>query len=261
MAEEPNYFNEITLLVTHYNRSMSLERLLKSFAGRQIRFKEIVVSDDGSKSEHIKNLELFKDEYGIRLELAERNKGLANNINKGQRAVNTPFTLYVQEDFIPTERFGKSLADGFEFMQENSKIDLVRFYAYRKHPYLKPLKNGFSEMEFHFWRPNAHQFNCYSDHPHLRRSSFLDKFGDYEEGIKSDRAEFKMAMSFVQHKGKAIIHNDFREIFIQENSSAEPSQVARKKLKKQIQLSDSFFIKIVRSVYRNVKFRAEYLVS
>lgn len=261
MAEEPNYFTEITLLITHYNRSMSLERLLKSFADRQIRFKEIVVSDDGSKSEHIKNLEHFKDEYGIRLVLAERNQGLANNINKGQRAVNTPFTLYVQEDFIPTERFSQSLADGFKFMQENSKIDLVRFYAYRKHPYLKPLKNGFSEMEFHFWRPNAYQFNCYSDHPHLRRSSFLDKFGDYEEGIKSDRAEFKMAMSFVQHKGKAIIHNDFREIFIQENSSAEPSQVARKKLKKQIQLSDSFFIKIVRSVYRNVKFRAEYLFS
>jgi len=261
MTGEQNIFSEITLLVTHYNRSISLERLLKSFEERQIRFKEIVVSDDGSKNEHVKNLEFFKDEYGIRLVLAERNKGLANNINKGQRTVNTPFTLYVQEDFIPTERFSRSLSDGLRFMQEDSKIDLVRFYAYRKHPYLKPLKNEFSEMEFHFWQPNAYQFNCYSDHPHLRRSSFLDKFGEYIEGIKSDRAEFKMAMSFVQHKGKAIIHNDFRDIFIQENSSAEPSQVARKKLKKQIQLSESFFIKIMRSVYRNVKFRVEYLFS
>jgi glycosyltransferase involved in cell wall biosynthesis len=258
---ESEIFNEITLLVTHYNRSMSLERLLKSFKERQIRFKEIVVSDDGSKIEHLKNLELFKDKYGIRLVLAEKNKGLANNINKGQRAVSTPFTLYVQEDFIPTQRFNKSLTDGLKLIQEDSNIDLVRFYAYRKHPYLKPLINGFSEMKFHFWRPNAYQFNCYSDHPHLRRSSFLDKFGEYEEGIKSDRAEFKMAISFVQHKGKAIIHDDYREIFIQENSSAEPSQVARKKLKKQVQLSDSFVIKIMRSVYRNIKFRAEYLFS
>jgi hypothetical protein len=186
---------------------------------------------------------------------------LANNINKGQRAVKTPFTLYVQEDFIPTERFSQSLSDGLKLIKEDPEIDLVRFYAYRKHPYLKPLKNDFSRMEFHFWRPNAMQFNCYSDHPHLRRSSFLDKFGDYKEGIKSDRAEFKMAMSFVQHKGKAIIHNDYRDIFIQENSAAEPSQVARKKLKKQIQLSDSFLIKIARTVYRNVKFRMEYLFS
>jgi len=261
MAGEPNYFSEITLLVTHYNRSISLERLLKSFEERQISFKEIVVSDDGSKSEHVQNLERFKDQYGIRLVLAEKNKGLANNINKGQRAIKTPFTLYVQEDFIPTERFSQSLTDGLKFIKEDNKIDLVRFYAYRKHPYLKPMKNDFSEMEFHFWRPNARQFNCYSDHPHLRRSSFLDKFGDYKEGIKSDRAEFKMAMSFVRRKGKAIIHNNYREIFIQENSSAEPSQVARKKLKKQLQLSDSFFIKIGRTIYRNIKFRIEYLFS
>jgi glycosyltransferase involved in cell wall biosynthesis len=258
---ESTTFNEITLLITHFNRSISLERLLKSFEDRQISFKEIVVSDDGSKSEHLKNLELLKVQYGIRLILTEKNKGLANNINKGQRAVKTPFTLYVQEDFIPTERFSQSLSDGLKLIKEDPEIDLVRFYAYRKHPYLKPLKNDFSRMEFHFWRPNAMQFNCYSDHPHLRRSSFLDKFGDYKEGIKSDRAEFKMAMSFVQHKGKAIIHNDYRDIFIQENSAAEPSQVARKKLKKQIQLSDSFLIKIARTVYRNVKFRMEYLFS
>lgn len=258
---ESRSFNEITLLITHYNRSISLERLLQSFNDRQIRFNEIVVSDDGSKSEHLKNLELLKNKYGIRLVLAEKNKGLANNINKGQQAIKTPFTLYVQEDFIPTERFSKSLSDGLECIKEDPEIDLVRFYAYRKHPYLKPLKHDFSEMEFHFWRPNAMQFNCYSDHPHLRRSSFPEKFGNYKEGIKSDRAEFKMAMSFVQHKGKAIIHNDYRDIFIQENSSAEPSQVARKKLKRQIQLSDSFLIKIARTVYRNVKFRMEYLFS
>ncbi|MDO9255317.1 MAG: glycosyltransferase [Bacteroidales bacterium] len=259
MAGETNYFSEITLLTTHYNRSISLERLLMSFEERHIRFKEIVVSDDGSKTEHLKNLELFKEKYGIRLILTEKNKGLANNINKGQQAVKTPFTLYVQEDFIPTERFSQALKDGLTFIKVNDQIDLVRFYAYRKHPYLKPLKNGFSEMEFHFWRPDAYQFNCYSDHPHLRRSSFPDKFGDYIEGIKSDRAEFKMAMSFVQHKGKAIIHDDYRELFIQENSSAEPSQVVRKKMKQQLQLTDSFFIKIIRIIYRNIKFRIEYL--
>jgi glycosyltransferase involved in cell wall biosynthesis len=261
MTGETNYFSEITLLITHYNRSTSLERLLKSFEDRNIRFNEIIVSDDGSKTEHIKKLELFKTRYGITRILAAGNKGLANNINKGQRAVKTSFTLYVQEDFIPTERFARSLSDGLRLIREDPEIDLVRFYAYRKHPYLKPLKHQFSEMEFHFWRLNASQFNCYSDHPHLRRSSFADKFGNYQEGIKSDRAEFKMAMSFVQKKGKAIIHDDYRDIFIQENSTSEPSQVARKKLKKQLQLSDSVFIKSLRFVYRNIKFRTDYLFS
>lgn len=261
MVGESNYFDEITLLITHYNRSLSLERLLKSFEDKHIRFNEIVVSDDCSKIEQLNYLEKLKDRFGIRLILTGKNKGLANNINKGQRAVKTPFTLYVQEDFIPSERFCQSLIDGFALMKEDAQIDLVRFYAYRKHPFLKPIKNGFSEMEFHFWRPNASQFNCYSDHPHLRKSSFLEKFGDYKEGIKSDRAEFKMVISFLQHKGKALIHNDYQGIFTQENSSQEPSQVARKKIKKYLQLSDSFLIKIVRIVYRNIKFRLEYLFS
>ncbi|MEI6048266.1 MAG: glycosyltransferase [Bacteroidota bacterium] len=261
MVGESTYFGEITLLITHYNRSISLERLLKSFEEKQIRFNEIVVSDDCSKSEHLKNLEMFADRYGIRLVLTAKNKGLANNINKGQRAVKTPFTLYVQEDFTPTDLFCKSLIDGLTIIKEDEKTDLVRFYAYRKHPYLRPVKNEFAEMEFHFWCPNASQFNCYSDHPHLRKRNFLEKFGDYKEGIKSDRAEFKMVISFLQHKGKAIIHNNYQGIFIQENSSQEPSQVARKKVKKYLQLTDSFVIKFARTIYRNIKFRIEYLFS
>ncbi len=261
MVGESKHFGEITLLITHFNRSSSLERLLRSFKEKQISFNEIVVSDDCSKNEHLNNLRQFENEYGIRLVLTEKNKGLANNINKGQKAVQSPFTLYIQEDFIPSDRFMKSLTDGLDIIKESPDVDLVRFYAYRKYPYLVPLKMGFSEMRFHFWYPDAYQFNCYSDHPHLRRSNFLEKFGNYKEGIKSDRAEFKMVISFLQHKGKAIIHDDYRELLMQENSAQEPSQVQRKKLKKQIQLSEFLLLKIARSIYRNIKFRIEYLFS
>jgi glycosyltransferase involved in cell wall biosynthesis len=258
MVGESSTFGEIALLITHYNRSLSLERLLRSFEERHIGFNEIIVSDDGSKPEHIRHLEELKTRFGITLVLAAKNGGLANNINKGQRAVKSPYTLYVQEDFIPTERFRQSLTHGLALMQEDPKIDLVRFYAYRKHPYLEPVKNGFSEMKFYFWRLNTAQFTCYSDHPHLRRSNFLEKFGDYKEGIKSDRAEFRMVIQFLQHKGKSLIHDDYRDIFVQENSAQEPSQVARKKVRQQLQLSDSVMISIIRSIYRNIKYRLDY---
>jgi glycosyltransferase involved in cell wall biosynthesis len=258
MAESV-FFDEITLLVTHYNRSLSLERLLKSFEDRQIRFNEIVVSDDGSQSEHLNRLNQLKEKFGFSLICADKNRGLANNINKGQRAVSSTYTLYIQEDFIPTEQFYQRLTDGLELMKENLQIDLVRFYAYHRHPYLKPVKYGFSEMEFHFWHPGFWQFFCYSDHPHLRRSDFLQKFGDYHEGISSDRAEFRMAISFLQKKGKAIIHENFRDIFIQENSAQEPSQVSRKQFRKYLQLTNSFLIKFIRMLYRNIKFRVDYI--
>jgi glycosyltransferase involved in cell wall biosynthesis len=259
MERETILFEDVALLITHYNRSSSLERLLKSFEDRHIRFNEIIVSDDGSNPEHLNQLDRLKEDFGFQLIQADKNRGLANNINKGQRAVHSPYTLYIQEDFIPNEQFRQHLINGLELIKEDLQIDLVRFYAHHKHPYLKPLPNGFSEMEFNFWRPGFWQFWCYSDNPHLRRSDFLQKFGNFREGISSDKAEFQMAISFLQKKGKAIIHEDFRNIFIHQNNLQEPSQVARKEFRKYLQLTDFFLIKMVRTGYRNIKFRTVYL--
>lgn len=259
MKEKPVCFDQIALLITHYNRSSSLQRLLQSFENLQLRFPEIIVSDDSSNPKHVNRLNQLKEQFDFKLINSDKNRGLANNINKGQRAVSSTYTLYIQEDFIPTEQFYQRLTDGLELMKEDPQIDLVRFYAYHRHPYLKPVKDGFSEMEFHFWRPGFWQFFCYSDHPHLRRSDFLQKFDNYHEGISSDRAEFKMAISFLQKKGKAIIHENFRDIFIQENSAQEPSQVSRKQFRKYLQLTDSFLIRFIRMLYRNIKFRVDYI--
>ena len=89
MAPNSFVFPEVTLLITHYNRSLSLERLL---ANLQKRFEFELVT-------------------------ATTNGGLGNNINKGQDAVATPYTLYVQEDFEPTELFPSKLEDALTFLQ------------------------------------------------------------------------------------------------------------------------------------------------
>src|SRR5215217_1207972 len=94
-------FDDVTLLITHYNRSQSLEQLLKSFAVLHCKFEDIVVSDDGSKPEHIDYLHTLQRQFEFRLITTPKNRGLGNNINKGQDAVQTPLTLYVQEDFTP----------------------------------------------------------------------------------------------------------------------------------------------------------------
>ncbi len=253
-----NHFSEISLLITHYNRSQSLGRLLKKVEELEISFNEIIVSDDNSKPEHQNKLNEFVGRFGITLIKTPLNKGLANNLNKGQKAVKSPFTLYIQEDFVPTEKFLQALKDGFDLLKEDPSTDLVRFYAYRKYPFLKPIRSGFSEMTFRFWYPNAYQFNCYSDHPHLRRSNFLEKFGNYKEGIKSDKSEFRMVISFLQNKGKALIINDIKGILIQMNDVTEPSQVKRKKLRSIIQRSETFSLVALRFIYQNIKFRLQY---
>src|SRR5581483_5614559 len=93
------YFPSVTLLITHYNRSSSLERLLAHFRQLGCTFGEIIVADDASKPEHIDKIKSLQPLYLFRLLTVPQNGGLGRNLNRGQDAVKTPYTLYVQEDF------------------------------------------------------------------------------------------------------------------------------------------------------------------
>ncbi|WP_158827178.1 glycosyltransferase [Mucilaginibacter lacusdianchii] len=225
MDVNENTFKEVTLLITHYNRSRSLERLLKSFKDLGFEFGGIVVSDDCSKPEHLDYIKALHNQYDFKLLTPPKNGGLGNNINKGQDAVTTPYTLYVQEDFDPKPGFGEHLKDALGFMDTDKGLDIVRFYAYFKYPYTKPYGKGFSEMVFHLnpLYTNHIKFYVYSDHPHLRRSTFLQKFGRYAENINMDQIEYNMALSFIKHKGRGLFYDKFTELFDQKNSSNEPS--------------------------------------
>jgi glycosyltransferase involved in cell wall biosynthesis len=251
----PVHFSTITLLVTHYNRSQSLARLLQAFQKQEITFGNIVVSDDGSKPEQVERLKELILQYHFNLVTTPKNNGLGNNINKGQDAVTTPYTLYVQEDFDPFPGYGKHLKNALSIMDERADVDLMRFYAYFKYPYLKPYRDGFSEMVFKIWYPGYKKFHVYSDHPHLRRTTFFEKFGRYAEGIKGDRTEFLMNLSFIKKKGKAMFYEDFKGLFDQVNSSDEPSTMARSDVRQ----SNNPLIVLARAVYRNVKHTWEVL--
>jgi glycosyltransferase involved in cell wall biosynthesis len=246
----------VTLLVTHYNRSASLERELKSFADLGMRFGEVVVSDDSSKEEHFRYLTQLQQQYAFRLVTTPKNQGLGHNINKGQEAVTTPYTLYVQEDFVPKPAFKKAFADALQIMESQPGIDIIRFYAYFNYPYTMPFGNGFSEMIFHPapWYANHLKFYLYSDHPHLRRSNFLQKFGRYPEGIKGDATEYKMMMSVLQKGGQGIFYEDFKGLFDQKNSADEPSTMKRDSLRN----SENVAITAVRNLYRHLKFNFDY---
>ncbi len=220
-------FPEVTLLVTHYNRSRSLERLLSTFQLQGFFFGSVIVSDDGSNPEHLNALKNLQTKFNFELITTPQNKGLGNNINKGQDAVKTPYTLYVQEDFTPKPAFALHFQDALQFIQSDEKLDIIRFYAYFAYPYLEPFQKGFSKMIFR-WRTISHiKFYYYSDHPHLRRSSFLTKFGRYAEGIDINITEYKMAISFLKHRGKGLFFDQFNTLFDQHNTLAEPSTMNR----------------------------------
>lgn len=249
VPSESYHFEKVSLLITHYNRSASLKRLLVAFEALQCTFGEIIVSDDCSNAEHLKELKLYSKEYGFNLVTAESNNGLGNNINKGQDQVLLDYTLYVQEDFVPTMEFPKRLKISLDLMTRNVSIDLVRFYAYIRYPYLKNFEGGFSEMYLPLLGLKYTKIYQYSDHPHLRRSSFFSKFGRYHEGIKGDRTEYKMCISFIKNKGRSLFYNEYRQLFIQKNSEVEPSTMRREKWRE----SNQFLIRTIRNIYRQIK--------
>ncbi len=249
------HFPQVTLLVTHYNRSKSLENLLNTFKKQQCFFGEIVVSDDGSMQVHLDTIKKLQREIDFKLVTSPKNKGLGNNINKGQDAVTKPYTLYVQEDFEPDASFTAHFFNAMQIMDEEPELDSVRFYAYQKYPYLKPYKKGFSKMLIKPWFTNYKKIYYYSDHPHVRRSSFFNKFGRYQEGLKGDRTEYKMCVSFIKNKGKALFYDDYKALFSQVNSSDEPSTMSRSNWTR----SENIFIALVRDIYRQLKYNFDLL--
>ena len=212
-----------SLLITHYNRSASLERLLRSFRDIGVVFAKVVVSDDGSQPEHLEKLTQLQSDFRFQLVTTPVNRGLGNNINKGQDQITTPYTLYVQEDFLPTAAFPQAIARALNLMEQEASIDLIRFYNHDLvYPGLRPFRDQFSDMDFCILRPGTAKFFCYSDTPHLRRQDFFKRFGRYSEGVKAIKCEKSMVMSVLQAKGRCLIA-DKNDIFVHENSEDEPS--------------------------------------
>lgn len=224
---EQYYFPGVTLLVTHFNRSGSLERLLSTFRELNCHFDDIVVSDDSSRPEHQEKLAALQSIYKFRLIPGKPTHGFAVNINKGQDAVTTPYTLYVQEDFVPLKGCAEHLSDGLQIMKEHADIDYVRFWSFYRYPCLKPFGKGFSETVYNPWNLSHLKFFMYSDNPHFRRSNFLQKFGRYQEDIDGNISEYRMSISFMQKKGKGLFYNDYEALFEHRNSPDEPSSFAR----------------------------------
>ncbi|WP_317175540.1 glycosyltransferase family 2 protein [Pontibacter beigongshangensis] len=251
MTNAAHIFEDVSLLITHYNRSSSLERLLLAFQGLDCAFGQTVVSDDGSRPEHLEAVKQLQPIFGFKLVTSTVNKGLGHNMNKGQDAVQAPYTLYVQEDFVPKPAFPENFRKAMDMMHQEQDLDIVRFYAYFKYPYLKPYGKGFSEMVFRkqIWWADHLKFYIYSDHPHLRRSSFFTKFGRYTEGRKGDATEFRMCLSFIKNKGRGLFFEEYAAMFDQKNSSAEPSTMARSNWTQQ----KAVFILLLRWFY--LKFR------
>ncbi|RAJ22852.1 glycosyltransferase [Pedobacter cryoconitis] len=263
MMNTPYHFTSVTLLITHYNRCKSLERLLKAFKKLDCNFGDIVISDDGSEKSQLQYIEKLQQEYTFRLITSPINKGLGNNINKGQDSVQTEYTLYIQEDFVPKATFPEHFADALQIMEQDKKWDMITLYSYSPYPYMTPYKLGFSEKVFHLspWYTNNLKFYLYGDHPHLRKSTFLKDFGRYPEGLNGDQTEMQMSFAFIKNKGKCLLYDDHYGLLTQENSVEEPSTANFRKSWNNGNSVPFTIAKLIYSKYKFLKYNFQLLTK
>jgi glycosyltransferase involved in cell wall biosynthesis len=254
MSASNYHFDGVSLVITHYNRSSSLECLLTTFESLHCTFEEVIVSDDGSKPEHLTKVQELQKRFLFTLLTVPVNKGLGHNNNVSQDAVKTEYTLYVQEDFVPRAIFPALFVKSMQIMRSQPDIDIIRYYSYFSYPYLKPYDEDFSLLNFHPepWYATHQKFYFYSDHPHVRRSNFFENFGRYLEGIKGDTTEYRMSLSFVQKKAKGLFYTKFNEVFDQQNTYSEPSTMQNER--PEWKLSKNIFVRFLRFLYLIYKF-------
>jgi len=136
-------------------------------------------------------LKAFCDREHINLAFREGPAGLGENHNAAMRMGRAEYVLLVQDDWQLMEPL--DLLPGLRLLAANPEIDLVRYNwprglnnttgQYRTRLAIQP--NGWRRfMPDSGW--------SYGDSPHLRRRSFMDKWGWYREGLPRLAAEGEM---------------------------------------------------------------------
>ena len=193
----------ISILITHYNRPIDLLQCIKAIRVANIANSEIVVSDDGSKTDVIN---LIKS-YGIdTLLLSDINMGLAANINKGLEACKGKFIIYCQEDFILSPKIYDVIPECIKLIN-SKKTDIVRFTSNFNFNKLVKLTDTISLIPRFSFKNFKQNYYRYSDHPFITKKQFYNKYGYYLENTSGRFGETEYAIRICNSNAKIAITN------------------------------------------------------
>ena len=217
----------ISILITHYNRLTALETCLLAFKDLGLTNVEYVVTDDGSKAiiqEKLKTIDVD------RLILSPVNTGLASNINRGLAACKGDYILYCQEDFIPQDEFCDYLVEALKLLSAN-KVEMCRFTANYKFPYLKSLSEKFSLIPKFSWKNFHYNAFQYSDHPYITTKNFFEQYGRFLENVSGPYGENEFAIRIMKSNARIGIAKKYVFRTNSDSSSVIATQEKKKKRK------------------------------
>lgn len=197
---------EVSILITHYNRSKALIDCIESFKALNLEINfEFIVCDDCSTEEQLTEIRKIKD---ITLIESEYNRGLGANINKGLPYCSGEFILYCQEDFMITSGFVNVIEEIAVVLRQN-KVDMVRLKANYRFPKLISISKNISQIPkfaVQNFLVNAFQ---YSDNPFVIKKDFFEKNGFYLEDVKGNYCELEYSIRIMKSNVNVAILNQY----------------------------------------------------
>ena len=193
-----------SFLITHYNRPQDLLQCITAIKALNLTNYEIVVSDDASTDEHLALIKTF----GIdTLVTADKNRGLAANINKGLKACHGTYIIYCQEDFTLSPKLTQVLED-CQHQLDAGRLDLIRFTANYQFKKLVPVSDAIGLIPKFSFQNFFLNYYRYSDHPFITTPSFYERFGYYMEGTSGRYGETEYAIRICNSNAKlGILYN------------------------------------------------------
>lgn len=125
--------------------------------------------------------------------------GLGENMNAALRMGQSDFVLLVQDD-RPLLK-GLDLRPAVDFLACHPHVDMVRFAWPPGRVRLVQNPDGWRRFDLHGGWP-------YGDEPHLRRRSFMDRWGWYQENVRFGAAEGIMLHHLVRGGATIVAADD-----------------------------------------------------
>ncbi len=92
--------NNISAVITVYNKQDTIAKTLESLLSQPVDFKEIIVVDDGSKDNSAKIIKGFVDSYKNIKYIFQENQGVAGALNTGLKIAKGDFVAVLDDDVV-----------------------------------------------------------------------------------------------------------------------------------------------------------------
>lgn len=228
--------HSISVLITHYNRVDDLLKCIDGIIALELDNCEIVVSDDGSSPEILKQVKKYPIDTLVE---STKNQGLASNINKGVAACKGDYIIYCQEDFLLVREFKKVLPRLIASIEDGA-VDMIRLTSYFRFNKVHGINELISLIPRFSFQNFFQNYYRYSDHPYIVKRVFYDQYGYYLDHTSGGYGETEYSVRLSRSSVKIGITNFFyaqgiagsRSVMMNENGREDISKNYSKTLVK-----------------------------